>query len=90
MWSGRVLDGLARQVANEIGPGAGNVFVAHSQVVGEELDNLHIQHVAAARDEVGVGHAQVTQDAAFADILEIVGENARYDKQQGDRNDAKC
>lgn len=42
-----------------LGQGVGNVFVTYAEVVGELLDDLDIEAVTAAGDEVGVGHARI-------------------------------
>jgi hypothetical protein len=79
--AGLVADLLAGEVADDVVPVALHVFVAHAELLGEELHQLHVEAVAAAGDEVGVGHAQVAQHAALADLVEVLGEG-RLEAQQ--------
>lgn len=60
----------------------------NAEVVGELLDDLDIEAVTAAGDEVGVGHAQMAQDAAFPNFLEVVGEGAVHEEEEGERQGA--
>jgi hypothetical protein len=72
----------AVQVAEHPVPIGGQVLVAHAQVSREGLHQLHVQAVAAAGDEVRVGDAEMSQDAGFADFVQVPGQDSAAGKTQ--------
>ena len=59
------------QVGHHRVPRGLHIFVAHPQVPGERLDELHVHAVAAAGDEIRVRHPQVAQHPLLPDLVQV-------------------